>query len=53
MIVKLIEIKKKVKKINNFFLLYGGNEGLIEETIKKYSLMIQVKKSINIMKMRF
>jgi len=35
MIVKLIEIKKKVKKINNFFLLYGGNEGLIEETIKK------------------
>jgi len=35
MIVKLIEIKKKIKKINNFFLLYGGNEGLIEETIKK------------------
>jgi DNA polymerase-3 subunit delta len=35
MIVKLFEIKKNVKKINNFFLLYGDNEGLIEETIKK------------------
>jgi len=35
MIVKLFEIKKNVKKINNFFLLYGDNEGLMEETIKK------------------
>ena len=33
MIVKFFELKKKFKK-NKYFLLYGNNKGLIEETIK-------------------
>ena len=32
MIVKYFELKKKIKD-NKYFLLYGNNEGLIEETI--------------------
>ena len=34
MIVKYFELKKNIIKDKNFFLLYGKNEGLIEETIK-------------------
>tara|TARA_B100000029_G_scaffold408396_1_gene409642 strand:+ start:1953 stop:2948 length:996 start_codon:yes stop_codon:yes gene_type:complete len=33
MIVKYFDLKKKIKKNNNFYLLYGPNSGLIEETI--------------------
>ena len=33
MIIKFYELKKNLKG-NNFFLLYGSNKGLIEETIK-------------------
>ena len=32
MILKNFELKKKIKD-NKYFLLYGNNEGLIEETI--------------------
>ena len=35
MIIKFFELKKKKLDNNNFFLLYGNNKGLIEETIKK------------------
>ena len=35
MIVKHFEIKNKIKPDNNYFLLYGNNEGLIEETIEQ------------------
>lgn len=35
MIVKHFEIQKKDLKDNKFFLLYGKNEGLIQETIEK------------------
>ena len=34
MIVKFFELKKKDLKKNRYFLLYGNNKGLIEETIK-------------------
>ena len=34
MIVKYFELTKNIIKDKNFFLLYGKNEGLIEETIK-------------------
>ncbi len=33
MIIKFFELKKKNLKNNNFFLLYGNNSGLIEETL--------------------
>lgn len=33
MIIKFFELKKKNLKDNNFFLLYGNNSGLIEETL--------------------
>ena len=33
MIVKYFDLKKEIKKNNNFYLLYGPNSGLIEETI--------------------
>ena len=33
MIVKYFDLKKEIKKNNNFYLLYGSNSGLIEETI--------------------
>tara|TARA_B100000902_G_C27228313_1_gene873419 strand:- start:295 stop:1290 length:996 start_codon:yes stop_codon:yes gene_type:complete len=33
MIVKYFDLKKEIKKNNNFYLLYGQNSGLIEETI--------------------
>ena len=36
MIVKFFELKKKDLKKNKYFLLYGNNKGLIEETIKNY-----------------
>ena len=35
MIVKFFELKKKNLKENKFFLLYGNNQGLIEETINE------------------
>ena len=35
MIIKNFELKKKNLKDNKYFLLYGNNEGLIEETIKE------------------
>ena len=35
MIVKHYELKKKLDLKKNFFLLYGNNKGLIEETIKQ------------------
>ncbi len=35
MIVKHFEIKNKIKPDNKYFLLYGNNEGLIEETIEQ------------------
>ena len=34
MIVKYFDLKKNIIQNKNFFLLYGKNEGLIEETIK-------------------
>ena len=33
MIVKYFDLKKEIKKNINFYLLYGSNSGLIEETI--------------------
>ena len=33
MIVKYFDLKKEIKKNNNFYLLYAQNSGLIEETI--------------------
>ena len=33
MIVKFFDLKKNLKKNINFYLLYGPNSGLIEETI--------------------
>ena len=35
MIVKHFELKKKINDKINFFLLYGSNTGLIEETLDK------------------
>ena len=35
MIIKNFELKKINLKDNKYFLLYGNNEGLIEETIKE------------------
>ena len=35
MIVKYYEIKKKIDKKVNFYLLYGNNKGLIDEVIEK------------------
>ena len=34
MIVKYFDLKKNIIQNKKFFLLYGKNEGLIEETIK-------------------
>ena len=34
MIVKYFELKKQNLKEKNFFLLYGNNQGLINETIQ-------------------
>ena len=34
MIIKYFELKKKISPKNNYYLLYGNNIGLIEETIK-------------------
>ena len=39
MIIKFFEIKKNNLTHTNLILLYGKNEGLIEETIKNYSAM--------------
>ena len=33
MIVKYFDLKKEIKKNNNFYLLYGPNSGLIEEIV--------------------
>ena len=38
MIVKSFEFKKIDFKLNKYFLLYGENEGLKEEIIKKIEL---------------
>ena len=35
MIIKSFELKKKNLKDKKFFLLYGNNKGLIEETIQE------------------
>ena len=35
MILKFFELKEKNIKENRYFLLYGNNKGLIEETIEK------------------
>ena len=40
MIIKFYELKKKINQYK-FFLLYGNNTGLIEETIEKYQSMRQ------------
>ena len=36
MIIKFFELKKKNLKNYNYFLLYGNNSGLIEETLNNY-----------------
>ena len=46
MIVKYFELKKKIKD-NKYFLLYGNNEGLIEETIEKVLKPILAKNIYN------
>ena len=33
MIIKYFDLKKKIKSGVNFFLLYGSNSGLIDETV--------------------
>ena len=33
MIIKFYELKKNFNKSNNYYLLYGNNKGLINETI--------------------
>ena len=35
MIIKFFEVTKKITSKNKYFLLYGNNQGLIEETIEK------------------
>lgn len=45
MIVKFFELKKNLKKNINFYLLYGQNSGLIEETINS---ILKPNLSINI-----
>ena len=34
MIIKFFEIKKKINSQNKYFLLYGNNSGLINDTIE-------------------
>ena len=46
MIVKYFELKKKIKD-NKYFLLYGNNEGLIEETIEEILKPILAKNIYN------
>ena len=46
MIIKHYELKKNFSK-NKFFLLYGDNTGLIEETIKLSLKPILPKKVFN------
>jgi DNA polymerase-3 subunit delta len=47
MIIKNFELKKKNLKDNKYFLLYGNNEGLIEETIEEILKPILAKNIYN------
>ena len=47
MIIKQYELKKKISPKDKFFLLYGENTGLIEETIKLSLKPILPKKVFN------
>jgi len=47
MIVKYFELKKKKLENCNFYLLYGNNKGLIEETIKNQFKIKFLKIKIN------
>ena len=47
MIIKYFELKNKLNKEVNFFLLYGQNKGLIEETINDV-LKPNFSKNVNI-----
>ena len=47
MIIKSFELKKKQLKDNKYFLLYGNNEGLIEETIEEILKPILAKNIYN------
>ena len=47
MIIKQYELKKKISPKDKFFLLYGENKGLIEETIKLSLKPILPKKVFN------
>jgi DNA polymerase III subunit delta len=47
MIIKYFEIKKKNLSKNNFFLLYGNNEGLINTTINEILKPILAKSVFN------
>ena len=47
MIIKSFELKKKQLKNNKYFLLYGNNEGLIEETIEEILKPILAKNIYN------
>jgi len=46
MIIKYFELKKKIKD-NKYFLLYGNNDGLIEETINN-TLKPELPKNLNL-----
>ena len=47
MIIKSFELKKKKLEDNKYFLLYGSNEGLIEETIEEILKPILAKNIYN------
>ena len=47
MIIKSFELKKKKLKDNKYFLLYGSNEGSIEETIEEILKPILAKNIYN------
>ena len=47
MIIKFYELKKISLKDKKFFLLYGNNQGLIEETINKTLKPIFTKNILN------
>ena len=46
MIIKFFELKKKIKD-NKYFLLYGNNDGLIDETITNI-LKPELPKNLNL-----
>ena len=47
MILKFFELKKKKLDQNNYFLLYGNNSGLIQETLNKYLKPVKSKNIFN------